>query len=366
MLVFFTTNCHYFPILVLEPACFSRTSSYIHFYPASYHLLFSKLILLREREGIRMALGGTQKFNLDRICKDFDIDRNRIDNSSEDNFTNTLKSIYDDYILSIPKLENYKAEILDILNKSLKGQVHSIRARIKDADHLIEKIIRNVNEKPDKYHGISVDNYNKIVTDLIGIRIIILNKHDWKDIHSSLLSIFHNDPSRYAEQPNDLEKNYDLYPFYENDVDGQERMDARSNCYHAERPVVYITSEDDRQLYSDEYLKVDTAKKHYRSIHYIIRYGTIYFEIQVRTLFEEGWLEFDHRVKYPYDQSNVKKQEYVEILSSLAVAADRLISFYSEEDFKEKNKKASKTNTITAIVNPTPSGTIQSRIKMKY
>ena len=60
----------------------------------------------------------------------------------------------------------------------------------------------------------------------------------------------------------------------------------------------------------------------------------IYFEIQVRTLFEEGWLEFDHLIKYPYDQNNRKKQEYANILSGLAIAADSFISFYEEDDFQ--------------------------------
>lgn len=55
-----------------------------------------------------------------------------------------------------------------------------------------------------------------------------------------------------------------------------------------------------------------------------------------KTFFEEGWLEFDHRIKYPYDQHNRKKQEYADILRNLAFAADRLISFYNEADFKQE------------------------------
>lgn len=86
-----------------------------------------------------------------------------------------------------------------------------------------------------------------------------------------------------------------------------------------------MTSIDDRELYQDPYLHLDASRSHYRSIHYIIRYKDLYFEIQVRTLFEEGWLEFDHRIKYPYNQSNKKKQEFLAILNSIVTAADRLI-----------------------------------------
>lgn len=304
-----------------------------------------------------MSLQTTPKFNLNRICKTFSIDRDSIDNSIVDDLPGKLEEIYNDFVNT--DLEKIKAEILALLNYSLKGQIHSIRARIKEPDHLIEKIIRNVNEKPDKYSDINVDNYNKIITDLIGVRIIILNKHDWKGIHKSLLKIFKNDPRRYAVEPKDIERNFDRYP-------GQARKTGKYLGYHAEMPVVYITSEEDREIYKDECLKVDIAKKHYRSIHYIIRFGTIYFEIQVRTLFEEGWLEFDHRIKYPYDKDNMKKQEYIEILSSLAVAADRLISFYAdnEEDFKQQKKRAQKKAGKSA--GRSSSQTLQEKMTTRY
>lgn len=299
-----------------------------------------------------------RKFNLDRICKKFSIESDFIKNTSINE--NSLKEIYDDFVTNENQLEKAKASVLDILNRNLGGMVHSIRARVKDPDHLIEKIIRNINGNPVKYGKISVDNYNKIITDLIGIRIIILNKYDWYDIHNSLLKIFQNIPERYAVRPTDIETNFDKYVVSDNPEEW------RQESYHAERPVVYITSEDDRSIYIDENLQVDTAKKHYRSIHYIIRYGCYYLEIQVRTLFEEGWLEFDHRIKYPYDQNNPKKQEYIQILSSLAVAADRLISFYKEEDFKENKKRAKAPNTASSYIEAPSPRTLQDKINNKF
>lgn len=306
-----------------------------------------------------MSLQKKSKFNLNRICKEFAIDTNAIENSIIDHFPEKLEEIYTDFVSYNNELEKIKAEILTILNDSLKGQVHSIRARVKDPDHLMEKIIRNVNEKPDKYADINVENYNKIITDLIGVRIIILNKHDWREIHKSLLKIFKNDPKRYAVENKDIELNYDKYPEY---VPRTQKIQS----YHAEKPVVYITSEEDREIYQDDNLKIDVAKKHYRSIHYIIRFGSIYFEIQVRTLFEEGWLEFDHRIKYPYDKDNIKKQEYIEILSSLAVAADRLISFYAdnEDDFKQSYKTTRKKTAKTA--GESSSQTLHEKMTMRY
>lgn len=97
------------------------------------------------------------------------------------------------------------------------------------------------------------------------------------------MQIFRNIPERYAVQSKDIIENYDLY-YNESNLQGKEL----ENSYHAEKPNVYIASDDDRKIYKDDNLQIDNSKTHYRSIHYIIRYKYVYFEIQVRTLFEEG------------------------------------------------------------------------------
>lgn len=280
-----------------------------------------------------MALDDAKELDLSDIQQVFNIQQKRMNKVYNQKLNLELEKIYRDYQSSIPKtLETVKSRILAELNSKLIGKVHSIRCRIKDKDHLIEKIIRNYNINPDKYKNINVDNYNKIITDLIGVRIIILNKRDWREIHESLLNIFRNLPDRYVDKhkPEDIITNYDKY-----NKESTQKGHELANSYHAEKPIVYITSRDDEKLYVDTYLDVDNSKTHYRSIHYVIRYGTVYFEIQVRTLFEEGWLEFDHRIKYPYDQDNKKKNEFLSILNSLAVSADRLIFLYDEMDFKQ-------------------------------
>jgi ppGpp synthetase/RelA/SpoT-type nucleotidyltranferase len=244
-----------------------------------------------------------------------------------------LRKIYEDYISYYPTLEKIRTEILATLNGGMTGEVHSIRCRIKKPDHLVGKIIRGVYRNPKKYQMVTVDTYKKIITDFIGVRIIILDKRDWYGVHKDLLRIYRNLPIRYVRRPADIVTNYDRY------ADEFEGPECASG-YHAECPIAYISSEDDRRIYQDKDLKVDNSKAHYRSLHYIIRYKCVYFEIQMRTLFEEGWLEFDHRMKYPNDQYNEKKQEYIGILSNLAIAADRLISYYREEDFLGASREA--------------------------
>lgn len=64
------------------------------------------------------------------------------------------------------------------------NEVHSVRWRIKQPEHLMAKIIRKRNNGAEKYNKISVDNYQKIVTDLIGIRVLHLFKKRLA-VHSS-------------------------------------------------------------------------------------------------------------------------------------------------------------------------------------
>lgn len=300
------------------------------------------------------------EFDIRRIQKEMNISDKSIKNcpiSMEE-----LKKIYEDYTEHYPVLEKRRIEILSTLNEGMTGNVHSIRSRIKLPDHLIGKIIRGVYRNPKKYQHITAESYKKIITDFIGVRIIILDKRDWLGVHKDLLRLYRNIPERYIRRPSDIVTNYDRYT--------EEVMQGTTSAecgYHAERPVAYISSDDDRALYQDAYLKVDNSKAHYRSLHYIVRYKGIYFEIQMRTLFEEGWLEFDHRMKYPNDQYNKKKQEYIGILSNLAIAADRLISFYREEDFlDEKQESVSSENLLLFQEEMVTVGDIEEKMKTLF
>lgn len=274
-----------------------------------------------------MAFHNEEPFDLQKIQKEFGISPKKVQYCGLSE--NELREIYNDFKLNSPTLKDTRTEILSVLNNELADKVHSVRGRIKDPRHLIEKIIRNKCDKPKKYGVLNIDNYNKIITDLIGFRIIILDKKDWREVHNTLLEVFQNIPDRYAVKDGDLIENFDKYAPPKN-----KKKNALEYSYHAEKPVAYLTSVDDEELYQDSNLHVDSSKSHYRSIHYIIRYKDLYFEIQVRTLFEEGWLEFDHRIKYPYDQNNSKKKKFLAILNSIVTAADRLITFYDENAFQ--------------------------------
>ena len=50
-------------------------------------------------------------------------------------------------------------------------------------------------------------------------------------------------------------------------------------------------------------------------------------EIQLRTIFEEGWSEIDHRIRYPYDTDNQILNQYLFLFNGLAGSADEMASF---------------------------------------
>lgn len=52
-----------------------------------------------------------------------------------------------------------------------------------------------------------------------------------------------------------------------------------------------------------------------------------YAEVQVRSIFEEGWSEIDHRIRYPYNQNNKLFSEFLSIFNRLSGSADEMGTF---------------------------------------
>lgn len=173
------------------------------------------------------------------------------------------------------------------------NEVHSVRWRVKDPEHLMAKIVRKRIDENEKYNDISSENYTGIVTDLIGIRVLHLFKKDWNPIHNFITSM-----SKLAEDP-----------------------------------VVYIREGDDSESeeYRNQGCEVKIHKAGYRSAHYITTTrpmkDKIFTEIQVRTIFEEGWSEIDHRVRYPNFSDNELLNYFLMIFNRFSGSADEMGSF---------------------------------------
>ena len=215
---------------------------------------------------------------------------------SEESFEKTtlewteLENIYNDHINEIPQLES---SAIFIFNRLMKiPSIHSVRYRIKDPEHLVEKIIRKRIENPDTI--ISFENYKDIVTDLIGLRALHLFKEDWLGINKSIITIWGLKQKPVANFRKGDSESY-IEKFKENGCETKEH------------------------------------KFGYRSIHYIVETqptkSKYFAEIQVRTIFEEAWSEIDHTIRYPYDQNNPLFLQFLLILNRLAGSADEMGTF---------------------------------------
>lgn len=82
---------------------------------------------------------------------------------------------------------------MTILGDEELKEIHSARYRTKSIESLIIKYIKKKALLPDKpgndyniekYRPMNMDNYYKIITDLIGIRILIRYQQQWEVIHN--------------------------------------------------------------------------------------------------------------------------------------------------------------------------------------
>ena len=90
-----------------------------------------------------------------------------------------LEAIFHDYSSFRNELE---PTAVMLFNKfMLSHGVHSVRYRVKDPEHLIEKIIRK--KAKDNKSNITLENYKEEVNDLIGLRALHLFKPDWEPIN---------------------------------------------------------------------------------------------------------------------------------------------------------------------------------------
>lgn len=201
--------------------------------------------------------------------------------------SSVLEAIYKDYIKYINTYKNQADFIANILRSN--PSIHTVKSRIKNPDRLIEKVIRKTENRKSKYgfdFQFSLENYKEEINDFIGIRVIHIFKEQWRDIHEFIV-----------------------------------------NTWKVVEISANVRDGDNVEVFDELDIDVISRSSGYRSVHYLIEFSPtnekVIAEIQVRTIFEEGYGEIDHRLRYSH-------HEIPEILKSNLLLFNRIIGSADE------------------------------------
>ena len=214
-----------------------------------------------------------------------------------------LKDIYNDFVDYEVSYENQADFISNILRS--QPMIHSVKSRIKDPDRLIEKIIRKTEDRKLKYgedFQFTLDNYKNEINDLIGIRVIHIFKDQWQDIHEFITKTW-----KVIEVTANVREGDNTKKFEELDIEVRSRISG------------------------------------YRSVHYLVEFyptnEKVIAEIQVRTIFEEGYGEIDHRLRYSHVEIPEILKSNLLLFNRIAGSADEMASLINDLSKEWFNKE---------------------------
>lgn len=231
-----------------------------------------------------------------------------------------LVEIYDDF----KKYRDTYETQADFIARTLRrhSKVHTVKARVKNPERLVEKIIRKTADRKKKYgetFQFNVSNYKEEITDLIGIRAIHIFKQDWEYIHESIL-----------------------------------------NTWRVIEITANVREGDDTKRFEELNIEIKSRKSGYRSVHYLIEFfptsQRVIAEIQVRTIFEEGYGEIDHQLSYTHKKIPEVIKQNLLLFNRMSGSVDEMASFinllnkeWCEREIKYDDVIASKDDEIKLL-----------------
>lgn len=97
------------------------------------------------------------------------------------------------------------------LNEKHFPIIHSIKSRIKDASHIVDKIER----KQSKGIQVTKDNIFDQITDYIGVRIIHMHQMQFEKIHNVIQEKIHSGDWKFKEDPKAMTWDPESKNYYE-------------------------------------------------------------------------------------------------------------------------------------------------------
>ena len=209
---------------------------------------------------------------------------NEIELVSHSSFIDVCHEIYDKY--NYDELNEKRKALIEEVEK-FPG-VHLNTSRVKEIDSVLKKIITKryawMMDPNSRYSKLNSDNFDKVLTDLIGIRFILSYSGDWKDVHNAITERF-----PYLDGVE-----------YEDDLLIPARQDMD---FLAELPHAYYADGDDTHIYEGERIIAKLRESGYRSVHYVVCFKGVYAEIQVRTIYDEAWSDCNHNYVYKHEEN---------------------------------------------------------------
>lgn len=196
------------------------------------------------------------------------------------------------------------------LNAPGHACVHSYKSRLKNRDHLRDKLKRKIDGGTD----LTPKNFFNLITDLSGVRILHLFQGEFSKIDKVIRTKV-----------------------------------EEGDWYLSEVPKAYTWDPDSVSFFKRFDLDVIQKPTSYTSVHYLVRPrvdSPICCEVQVRTLFEEIWGEVDHRINYPKASESVACREQIAVLSKLVGAGSRLLDSL---DRVQGNEPAVKSDSLKPL-----------------
>jgi len=218
-----------------------------------------------------------------------------------------IDSLVKEYAKEQALVQSFLDQILNMLRESslLDEQIHSIKYRLKDPEHLRDKLSRKIlKSKIDKKKfDINIDNLFEKINDLAGIRILHLYTAQIEKIHPYLLKEVDNQGYQLMEKP--FARTWDI---------------------------------ESKEYFNKLDIETQDSETMYTSVHYVIGSASRFkatCEIQVRTLSEELWGEVDHKLNYPHKSEILACKEQLKVLARVTSSASRLVDsiFRSELEY---------------------------------
>ncbi len=174
----------------------------------------------------------------------------------------------------------------------LQPLVHSMKWRVKDADHLRDKLLRKAAVAGDAF-DITNENLSEKITDLVGFRILHLYTRQMRELNNALQEIL-----------------------------GEARLNIVGG------PTAITWDDESRAYFKEIGIPTRDSTTLYTSVHYLVLSNSrtkLIAEIQVRTLAEELWGEVDHTLNYPHACDVLACREQIAVLARVTSSCTRLV-----------------------------------------